>query len=229
MFVLDRILTRRTGTAITPSGRPVQKIPGFDTALPAEFPTPDTTAVTADILGQLQKLTANNAADGAHAAVLDSLTAAAMAPFFHAATVHLSTSLRIIQQLDQQAIEVATTAFERAKKAAEDADQAERQADAAYHAHVGLDRIRSTYCESTDWDALQEKLRQHHLVLTADPETVAFVHRGFRYDDRDLATHPADEPATTDSQNTPATSSDAKPPLKPLNTNHHPAYTTERH
>lgn len=187
MFFLNRGLTRTTGTSIAPSGRPVQTIPSFDTSLPALFPDPDVAGATADILSQLQMLTAKNAVDGAHAAVLDALIAEVTAPFYKAATEHLSTALRIIQQLDQQAIEVATTAYERGMKASDEAEQAEKEADEVYKTHVGIARIRSTYREATNWEQLKSKLQEHKLTLTSDPGVFGLLGRSFRGGDRDDA------------------------------------------
>lgn len=181
MFKLNRALSRTTGRAITPSSRPVQELPGFDTTLPAMFPEPpDLDRLTADVLGQLQQLTSRNAVDGAHGPVLDRLTASAMAPYYEQAFQHFSTSVRIVEQIDQQAVETAVTTFDRAINARDAAETAELAADAVHTANLGRERARTADPEATDWEALRGKLRAHRLTLRSDQGILAFLDRGFR-------------------------------------------------
>ncbi len=181
MFKLNRTMTRRTGTSITPSSRPVQQLPDFDTALPALFPEPpDLDELTAHVLGQLERLTAANALDGEHGAILDSLVAEAMAPYYEATHQHLATSVRVIEQIDQQGIETAVMAFDRGLKAQDAAATAEQEADQVYAAAMGRGRACSDKQEPTDWEALKGKLRAHRLVLQPNKAILAFLGRGFR-------------------------------------------------
>jgi len=177
----------------------VQEFPGFDMSLNATFDEPRLDRLTANLLACFKDLADARAVDGAHGAVLDPLASEVMAPEYKAAADHWGVSIRIIEMLDQQAIEVAGTTYELGLKAADEAETLEDAADSAYLEHVGLKRVRSSYREATDWDALKTKLRAHKLALKSDQGIMALVDHGFRYDNpADGADNPAaaiDNPA----------------------------------
>lgn len=166
----------------------VYQLENWDTTFLQAFPTADVSALSALVLGELDRLLKRSAIDSAHTDILDTLVAELFAPLYENSRAHFSDGVKILEVIEQQGVEEAVRANRAATVAASEAASLQLVADTIYERVVGVPRV-SEHGDSPALDEESKKLRDRRLRLEPGMAPLDFAKRTFRGQVRQASTN----------------------------------------